>query len=418
MPAAAGRAGRRSTGTSSRVIEQDLYPVEPDIPLPIARPHRRLLRRLWTRAGPPLAVLTLRKDVHHDPQRRRHRRRHDRAGPHPPPHARRCRAPGSPRSPTSTSTGPRRWRRDLPARQRPRDRPGPDRRRRRRRGRRRLVGRRPTRSTCWPASPPASRSSARSRWPPPGRRASASSTPRSRPARRLVMVGFMRRYDDGYRAMKDTIDRRRDRRAAGVPLGAPQPGGPAARTPPKASSTTPACTTSTSPACCSTPRWSPPSVLNPRRSSRAADQLHDPLLLMLEMANGALVDIEAAVNIHYGYDIRGEVARRDAAPSSSPRAARSSSSASGQYGGRVPEDWRERFIRAYDTEFQEWIDAVGGGHVDRAECVGRLRRHGGLPTPACEALRTAASASRCRCASSRTSTGPTARGRRERTDEG
>ena len=28
---------------------------------------------------------------------------------------------------------------------------------------------------------------------------------------------------------------------------------------------------------------------------------------MLEMANGALVDIEAAVNIAYGYDIRGEI---------------------------------------------------------------------------------------------------------------
>ena len=29
--------------------------------------------------------------------------------------------------------------------------------------------------------------------------------------------------------------------------------------------------------------------------------------------------------------------------------------------GRVPEDWRERFIAAYDTEFQEWIDGVRDG---------------------------------------------------------
>jgi myo-inositol 2-dehydrogenase / D-chiro-inositol 1-dehydrogenase len=33
----------------------------------------------------------------------------------------------------------------------------------------------------------------------------------------------------------------------------------------------------------------------------------------------------------------------------------------GRYEGRVPEDWRERFIRAYDTEFQEWIDAARKG---------------------------------------------------------
>ena len=27
----------------------------------------------------------------------------------------------------------------------------------------------------------------------------------------------------------------------------------------------------------------------------------------------------------------------------------------------MPEDWRERFIRAYDTEFQEWIVAASKG---------------------------------------------------------
>jgi myo-inositol 2-dehydrogenase/D-chiro-inositol 1-dehydrogenase len=26
----------------------------------------------------------------------------------------------------------------------------------------------------------------------------------------------------------------------------------------------------------------------------------------------------------------------------------------------VPADWRERFVRAYDVELQEWVDAVGG----------------------------------------------------------
>ena len=40
------------------VIEQDLYPVEPHIPLPRPGPHRRLLPRLRARPGPPLAVLT------------------------------------------------------------------------------------------------------------------------------------------------------------------------------------------------------------------------------------------------------------------------------------------------------------------------------------------------------------------------
>ena len=42
--AAARRAGRRCDADLFTVVEQDLYPVEPHIPLPIARPHRGLPR--------------------------------------------------------------------------------------------------------------------------------------------------------------------------------------------------------------------------------------------------------------------------------------------------------------------------------------------------------------------------------------
>ena len=82
--------------------------------------------------------------------------------------------------------------------------------------------------------------------------------------------------------------------------------------------------------------------------------------LMLTMANGVLVNVEAAVNVAYGYDIRGEVLGEtgtiELAESSKVVIKRE-----GQYGGRVPVDWRERFLRAYDTEFQEWLDAVAAG---------------------------------------------------------
>jgi myo-inositol 2-dehydrogenase/D-chiro-inositol 1-dehydrogenase len=83
--------------------------------------------------------------------------------------------------------------------------------------------------------------------------------------------------------------------------------------------------------------------------------------MLLEMANGAVVDIEASVNLVYGYDIRGEVLGEtgtvELAESSTVIVKRD-----GRYGGRVPSDWRERFIRAYDTEFQEWINAVATGN--------------------------------------------------------
>jgi len=100
-------------------------------------------------------------------------------------------------------------------------------------------------------------------------------------------------------------------------------------------------------------------VLTPRKSKNGGE-LQDPLFLLLEMANGALIDVEISVNIRYGYDIRGEVVGEEgtvALGESSSIVVRKNN----QYSGRVPEDWRERFIQAYDVEFQEWIDGVRDG---------------------------------------------------------
>ena len=49
------------------------------------------------------------------------------------------------------------------------------------------------------------------------------------------------------------------------------------------------------------------------------------------------------------------------APSHSARPARLPLRLDGGVVNRIPADWRERFIRAYDIEFQEWIDAARSG---------------------------------------------------------
>jgi myo-inositol 2-dehydrogenase/D-chiro-inositol 1-dehydrogenase len=102
------------------------------------------------------------------------------------------------------------------------------------------------------------------------------------------------------------------------------------------------------------------SVLQPRRSGRAGDDLQDPLIVLLEMASGVLVDVEVFVNAAYGYDIRGEIVGEsgtvtlaDGDPVTAKR--------DGRRCGRVPADWRERFGRAFDAEFQDWLRAVAGG---------------------------------------------------------
>jgi myo-inositol 2-dehydrogenase / D-chiro-inositol 1-dehydrogenase len=196
--------------------------------------------------------------------------------------------------------------------------------------------------------------------------------------RRLVMVGFMRRYDDGYQAMKDVIDSR--------DIGTPLMFHSAHRNP----SVPPhyvsdmiindTCVHDIDIA-----RWlldteiTASQVVKPRRNSLASEHLTDPLLILFETASGALVDVEASINIQYGYDIRGEVVGErgtvELAESSRVVVKRN-----GQYGGRVPEDWRERFLRAYDVELQEWINAVT---ADRS--TGPSSWDGYAATVACDA---------------------------------
>ena len=175
---------------------------------------------------------------------------------------------------------------------------------------------------------------------------------------RLVMVGFMRRYDAAYRAMKESLLR--------GDVGAPLVYYSAHRNPSVLSGTTDGVLVDTCVHDIDVSRWlldaevTAAQVFSPRRSSFANEGLQDPLILMLEMSNGVLVNVEAAVNVAYGYDIRGEVLGEtgtielaESSPIVIKRAA--------QYSGRVPADWRERFLRAYDVEFQEWIDAVAAG---------------------------------------------------------
>ncbi|MGH3464069.1 MAG: Gfo/Idh/MocA family oxidoreductase [Kribbellaceae bacterium] len=178
--------------------------------------------------------------------------------------------------------------------------------------------------------------------------------------RRLVMVGFMRRYDAAYRAVKTAVD--------GGSIGAPLLMHCAHRNPavPPYGFTTDMAITDSAIHEIDLVRWMfdeeivATNVLTARRSSKAAEGLHDPLIVLLEMAGGVLVDVELSLNIGYGYDIRGEVVG-ESGTAALAETTEAVVKAEGLVSGRVPADWRERFIRAYDIELQEWLDAVAAG---------------------------------------------------------
>ncbi|MFG1603404.1 Gfo/Idh/MocA family protein [Actinoplanes sp. NPDC049265] len=172
---------------------------------------------------------------------------------------------------------------------------------------------------------------------------------------RLVQVGYMRRYDTAYRELKKVLD-------AGE-IGAPLMMHCAHR-----NASVPShyekemAITDTAVHEIDMVRWmfgteiKAARVLVPRKSRNGGD-LRDPLFLILEMDNEVLVDVEISVNIRYGYDIRGEIVGEHGTASLgtlSPVHVKTSLRAADP----VPADWRERFLAAYDVEFQEWIDAI------------------------------------------------------------
>lgn len=175
--------------------------------------------------------------------------------------------------------------------------------------------------------------------------------------RRLVQVGYMRRYDAAYQALKRVVD--------GGEIGAPLMMHCAHRNAGVPGHYEPDATiTDTAVHEIDLTRWmfgeeiTAVTVLHGRRN-RHAGQIIDPLLLLLETEGGVLVDVEVSVNIRYGYDIRGEVVGEDGTASlgdGGPVLVR----ARGGVTGAVPADWRERFAPAYDRELQCWIDALRG----------------------------------------------------------
>jgi myo-inositol 2-dehydrogenase/D-chiro-inositol 1-dehydrogenase len=173
--------------------------------------------------------------------------------------------------------------------------------------------------------------------------------------RRLVQVGFNRRYDPAHRALKLAVD--------GGAIGAPLLAHCAHRN----ASVPPHYTRDMSIADTAIHeidelRWLfgqeivAAQVFTPRRSSRGGE-LQDPLLVLFELADGVLADVEVSVNVHYGYEIRCEVSGEtgtvelaDPAPVTIRR--------EGTVAGLVPADWRERFALSYDVELREWVDTV------------------------------------------------------------
>ncbi|MFM9442889.1 Gfo/Idh/MocA family protein [Streptomyces acidiscabies] len=177
--------------------------------------------------------------------------------------------------------------------------------------------------------------------------------------RRLVQVGFMRRYDAGYRQMKEVIDAGRIGTPLIVHCAHRNPGVPDSYTSDMAALDTAVHEVDVL-------RWLlddeivSAQVVTPRATRHRAVHLKDPQIMLFETAKGVRIDLEVFVNCRYGYDIQCEAVGEEGLvrlPDPAVVALRGA----GQRTSAVLTDWVERFRDAFDTEFREWVAGVGAG---------------------------------------------------------
>ncbi|WP_371596489.1 Gfo/Idh/MocA family protein [Streptomyces sp. NBC_00564] len=183
----------------------------------------------------------------------------------------------------------------------------------------------------------------------------------ARLGRRLVQVGFMRRYDAEYQRLKSLLDSGR----LGRPLmlhcthrNVSSPPG----------FTTAMLVNSSVSHEIDAARWlldqelTAVTVLRPRSSSHAPEGLVDPQLVLFETAEGALVDVEIFVNSGFGYQVRCEAVCESGSARIGDEHTMVVTTAGGAY-EEVAQDYLVRFADAYDREVQAWVDATREGRV-------------------------------------------------------
>ena len=180
--------------------------------------------------------------------------------------------------------------------------------------------------------------------------------------RHLVQVGFMRRYDMGYRQLKEAVK-------SGI-YGEPLLLHCAHRNPAVDESyTTKMAVENSMIHEIDVLRWlleedyATVEVVFSKNTRRAHERLRDPQTMILTTKSGVRIDVEAFVNTGHCYDIKCEICCEDGILNL-PEPANIRVCADGKRGYAVHGDWSERFEAAYDTELQEWIDGVRRGRID------------------------------------------------------
>ena len=181
--------------------------------------------------------------------------------------------------------------------------------------------------------------------------------------RRLVQVGFMRRFDPEYAALRELV--------AGGGLGTPLLVHCVHRNadaPPHATAETAVTDSLVHEA--DVVRFLlaeeivAVTVLRPTATSRAPRGTADPLLVLFETAGGRLADVELFLRTGVAYEVRTELVGERGSASIGGQPGLLRTGPDGVRGTRLAPGFLERFSTAYAVELQHWVDAARGGTTD------------------------------------------------------
>ncbi|MRX45175.1 Gfo/Idh/MocA family protein [Agromyces kandeliae] len=101
-------------------------------------------------------------------------------------------------------------------------------------------------------------------------------------------------------------------------------------------------------------------VKYPRRNSMSPDHLREPILVLMELENGVLVDVEMNVSVQFGYQVGTEaVFEKGLARIGQPSGLQQWRD--GRFFVEDHTSFVTRFAAAYDSQIQRWVDAVRSG---------------------------------------------------------
>jgi myo-inositol 2-dehydrogenase / D-chiro-inositol 1-dehydrogenase len=174
--------------------------------------------------------------------------------------------------------------------------------------------------------------------------------------KRLIQVGFMRQFDNGYEQLEQALDIKR--------IGEPLLVKASLRAPEVDDSyTTNMAITDTLIHEINILHWLladnyvSAQAFYPKKNKHALPHLRDPQVIQLETESGVLIQAEVSVNIQYGYDIQCEIVGEEGILSL-PEPETFTMRYKGIQSMNLLSDWKTRFQDAYDKEIQAFINQV------------------------------------------------------------